>query len=198
MSAVAGAAAPRVDPRVARSRAAVVAAALDIVRERGIAACTIEAVAQRSGVARSTIYRQWDDQPALVLDAIGSTLTAPPDPDTGTLRGDLLALLGGLARALQEGPGAALLPAVVEAAERDPRFAELHRREASLRHRVVRDVLERGVARGELPPGTDPDDVLDLVTGPLFHRRWVSRGSVDPGFAVRVVDVVLAGYAGAR
>ena len=66
------------DPRVIRSRTAVIAATLDLLAERGITATTIEAVAERSGVARTTIYRQWDGQPALVLDAIGTTLTIPP------------------------------------------------------------------------------------------------------------------------
>lgn len=62
------------DPRVARSRTAVIAATLDLLAERGITATTIEAVAERSGVAKTTIYRQWDRQPELVLDAIGTTV----------------------------------------------------------------------------------------------------------------------------
>jgi AcrR family transcriptional regulator len=177
-----------------RSRAAVLAATLDLVAERGIAATTIESVAERSGVAKTTIYRQWADQPALILDAIATTLHEPPDPSTGNLRDDLVQLLVGLARALHDGPAAALMPALIEAAERDPAFAALHRREASERHRVVLAVIARGVGRGELPPETDPAEVLDLVTGPLFYRRWVSAGSVDADFAVRVVDLVLAAY----
>ncbi|HEY3437655.1 MAG TPA: TetR/AcrR family transcriptional regulator, partial [Actinotalea sp.] len=159
-----------------RSRAAVLAATLDLVAERGIAATTIESVAERSGVAKTTIYRQWADQPALILDAIATTLHEPPDPSTGNLRDDLVQLLVGLARALHDGPAAALMPALIEAAERDPAFAALHRREASERHRVVLAVIARGVGRGELPPETDPAEVLDLVTGPLFYRRWVSAG----------------------
>lgn len=66
------------DPRVARSRTAVIAATLDLLAERGITATTIEAVAERSGVAKTTIYRQWDRQPELVLDAIGTTVRTPP------------------------------------------------------------------------------------------------------------------------
>ena len=184
---------PRTDPRVLRSRAAVLGATLELLVEKGIAATTIEAVSERSGVAKTTIYRQWEDQPALVHDAFATTLVEPPDPDTGTLRGDLVALLTGLAGALTRGPAAALMPALIEAAERDPAFAELHRREAEQRHRVVRGVIERGISRGELPAGTETDDVLDLLTGPLFHRRWVSGGVLDGGFAALVVDVVLAG-----
>ncbi|MBQ1074631.1 TetR/AcrR family transcriptional regulator [Micromonospora sp. C31] len=176
-----------------RSRATVIAAALDLLTERGIAATTVEAVAERSGVAKTTIYRHWKDQPALVLDAIASTLQEPPDPDTGTLRGDLNALLAGLATALRDSPAARLMPALIDAAERDPAFAALHRREATHRHRTVRAVIVRGIDRGELPPDTDPDEVLDLLAGPVFYRRWVSTGTVDTVFTTRVVDLVLAG-----
>ena len=184
----------RMDPRVARSRTAVIAATLDLLIERGITATTIEAVAERSGVAKTTIYRQWDGQPSLVLDAIGTTLRTPTDPDTGTLRGDLLGLLGGLADALTTSPAAGLMPALIDAAERDPAFAALHHREATQRHQVVHTAIARGIERGELPPDTDPAEVLDMVTGPVFYRRLVSAGTVDRAFAHRVVDRVLAAY----
>ena len=142
-------------------------------------------------MAKTTIYRQWSDQPSLVIDAITGTLREPPDPATGSLRGDLLELLAGLAEALQHDVAAKLTPAVIDAAERDPRFAALHRHQAAARHRTVLEVITRGISTGEIPSGTDPDDVLDLLTGPLFYRRWVSAGAVDADFAARVVDRVL-------
>lgn len=188
----------RPDPRVLRSRAAAIRAALELVAERGIPAATVEAVAERSGLAKTTLYRLWPDRAALVLDAFGATLTAPGDPDTGSLRGDLLHLVTGLARALTTGPAAALMPALIDAAERDPAFAALHRREADQRHRVVLDVIARGVARGELPGGTDPAEVLDLLAGPLFHRRLISTPELTTAFAERVVDLVLRAYAPGR
>lgn len=70
--------------------------------------------------------------------------------------------------------------------------------EATHRHRVVRDVITCGIHRGALPQGTDADDVLDLLTGPVFYRRWVSTGAVDQQFTTRVIDVVLAGYQARR
>ena len=182
------------DPRMLRSRAAGSRAAVDLLAERGIAATTIEAVAERSGVAKTTIYRQWGGQAALVMDAFDSILAPPPDPDTGTLRGDLLQLLTGLAAALRTGPAPALMFALIDAAERDPAFAALHRREARARHRVVLGVIARGVERGELPAGTDPGDVLDMLAGPVLHRRAVSTGRVSAAFAERVVDRVLTAY----
>lgn len=183
----------RMDPRVARSRTAVLAATLELLTERGILGTTIESVSERSGVAKTTIYRHWDGQAALVLDAFGEVLQPPPEVDTGSLRGDLVAMLGGLTAALTSSAAARLMPALIDAAERDAAFAELHQAEARRRHAVAAGVIRRGVARGELPPGTDVDAVIDLLAGPLFHRRLVSSGAVDAAFAERVVDVVLAG-----
>lgn len=177
-----------------RSRATVLTTTLELLIERGVAATTIEAVAERSGVAKTTIYRQWPGQSDLVLDAFDSVLRPPADPDTGTLRGDLLVLTTGLAHALSSGPATRLMLSLIDAAERDPAFAALHRREAAARHAVILAVIARGVRRGELPAGTEPAEVLDLIAGPLFHRRAVSQGSVDGRFATRVVDRVLAAY----
>ncbi|MFC4149849.1 TetR/AcrR family transcriptional regulator [Micromonospora mangrovi] len=184
------------DPRVRRTRAAVITAALGLLTERGLAGTTIEAVAERSGVAKTTIYRHWDGQGALVLDAFDTVRRAPVDPDTGTLRGDLLDLVTGLAGALSTGPAAGLMFALIDAAERDPQLAALHRREAEARHAVILHAITRGIARGELPADTDPADVLDQLAGPLFHRRAVSGATLDAAFAERVVDGVLAAYAG--
>ncbi|MFS0701693.1 TetR/AcrR family transcriptional regulator C-terminal ligand-binding domain-containing protein [Cellulomonas sp. 179-A 4D5 NHS] len=169
----------QLDPRVARSREAVLAAALELLLERGIVGTTIEAVAERSGVAKTTIYRQWEGQPALVLDAFDSALRPPVDPETGSARGDLRVLLHGLADALSAGPAAILMSALIDAAERDPAYAALHKREAAQRHAVVRACIERGIARGELRPDSQPDTLIDLLAGPLFHRRLVSSGRVE-------------------
>jgi AcrR family transcriptional regulator len=184
----------RTDPRVVRTRAVVIRATLDLLARRGIAGTTIEAVAEQSGVAKTTIYRHWDSQAALVLDAFGTLLRPPPDPDTGTLRGDLLDLLTGFATSLSAGPATGLMFALIDAAERDPAFAQLHRREAATRHATVLAVITRGIRRGELPAGTDPAEVLDLLAGPVFHRRAVSGRTVDRPFAEQVVDRVLAAY----
>ena len=165
----------RMDPRVIRSRTAVISATLDLLAERGITGTTIEAVAERSGVAKTTIYRQWNGQPALVLDAIGTTLHPPTDPDTGTLRGDLLDLLGGFVDALSTSPAASLMLALIDAAERDPAFAALHHTEAAQRHQVVYTAIARGIDRGELTAGADPAEVLDMVAGRFLSAPGLIR-----------------------
>ena len=183
----------RLDPRVSRSRRRVLAAALDLVAERGVAGATVEAVSAHSGVAKTTIYRQWPNQGALVLDAFRAVAPDPPLPDTGTLHDDLVMLVSGLAEALSSGPASQVMPALVEASGRNPEFARLHTEEAARRHRPVLAVLERGRQRGELPPDADLDELVDLLAGPVFHRRYVSGAPLDAGFAARVVTRVLSG-----
>jgi AcrR family transcriptional regulator len=181
----------RRDPRVVRSRERVLAAVVDLVVERGASGTTIEAVAERSLVAKTTIYRQWPHQAALVLDAFRSAAEDPPATDTGSLRGDLVVLLAGLAEALGSGPAGPLMAALIDAAGRDPAFAAQHAEEARRRHRPVLEVLERGVARGELPTGADLEGLVDRLAGPVFHRRFVSGLPVDARFVEQVVDAVL-------
>ena len=145
-------------------------------------------------MAKTTIYRHWNGQAALVLDAFAAVRRPPEDPDTGTLRGDLVALVTGLADAVSAGPAAGLWFALVDAAERDPHLAALHHREAEVRHAVILRVVERGVGRGELPDGTDPAEVLDLLAGPIFYRRATRGAAVDRRYAERLADRVLRAY----
>ncbi len=179
------------DPRMSRSRQRALAATLDLVAERGIAGASVEAVSARSGVAKTTVYRQWPNQAALVLDAFRSIAPDPPLPDTGTLRADLEVLVGGFAEALGRGRAGVFMAALIDAAQRDPDFADLHAAETRRRHAPVLAVLARGLRRGELPPGTDLDALVDRLAGPVLHRRFVSGLPLDRGFGQRVVHGVL-------
>lgn len=179
------------DPRMSRSRQRALGAALDLIAERGIAGASIEAVSARSGVAKTTIYRQWPNQAALVLDAFRSIAPDPPVPDTGTLRGDLKVLVGGFAEALGHSRAAVLMAALIDAAQRDEDFAQLHAQESARRHRPVLSVLARGLERGELPDGTDLDTLVDRLAGPVLHRRFITGLSLHRDFGEQVVDAVL-------
>ncbi len=181
------------DPRVARSKAAVLEATRSLVAESGIGETTIDAISERSGVAKTTIYRHWPGKPAIVLDALAQVMAPPPDPDTGSVRDDLVTLLVGLIDGLSRGPLAPLLTSMMDAAERDPEVARVHRDEAAARHRVLRDAVVRGIGRGELPAGTDADTVVAQVVGPVVYRRLVAGQEVGATDAVAVVDRALRG-----
>ena len=176
---------------MARSRQRVLTAALELLAERGVAGATIEAIAHRAGVAKTTIYRQWPHQGALVLDAFRTAAPDPPATDTGSARTDLIVLLTGLAAGLTSAAVGTLLPSLIDAAGRDIDFATLHANEARRRHEPVIVVLQRAVERGELPDDSNLDELLDRLAGPVFHRRYVSGLPLDQAFIEHVVDGVL-------
>lgn len=135
------------DPRVVRSKQRIVAGCLDVMEDRGVAATTVEEISERSGVAKTTIYRHWTDRSSLVIDALASLLDDPVDPDTGSFAGDLAVLANGLGAGLSESRWSALLPSIIDAAEHDPELARLHREMTDRRHGVVRAVTARSSAR---------------------------------------------------
>lgn len=178
---------------MARSKAAILGACATLLSEQGFAGVTVEAVAARSGAAKTTIYRHWPSREALLVEAFGACAGAPSAPDTGGLRGDVGAVLHGLARALEGATWCAALPSLVDAAGRDPELARLHERFIAERRQPMVAAVRRGVERGELPPETDVDMAVAMLAGPLFYRRMISREPLDAAFVERVLDVGLRG-----
>lgn len=185
---------PSSDPRVARSRERVLSTTLDLLTESGLGGLTVDEVSKRSGVAKTTIYRHWSNRNALVVDACLRMGDGDEDPpDTGTLDGDLRAILTELAGLLATARWSAIMPSIIDAAERDPDIAEVHSR-LQVRHAApMRAALERAVGRGQLSPDADLDAMAAALRGPLYFRRWFTREPVDAAFVDLVVRGVLAG-----
>lgn len=179
--------------RACRSGDAILATTLELLAERGIEGLTVDGVAARAKVGKATIYRHWRSRAELVMDAMASLPTPPPPEPTGDLRADLCRAYVGLAELLSDPDRSRLLAALVDAAERDPELARLHVEHSAVRRAPARALFEAAIARGELPPTTDPDLAVDLVVGPLFHRRLLLHQQVTEGFVTTVVDTVLAG-----
>ncbi|HEX7305648.1 TetR/AcrR family transcriptional regulator [Lentzea sp.] len=180
-----------VDVRVQRSKAAVLAQTYELLSAGGIGGVSIDEVSRRSGVSKTTIYRHWPSRAALLVEACSTIGSAPPVPDTGSFGGDLVALTEALAEQLRSARWAAVLPSIVDAAERDPDLAGLH---ADLHARLMAPfdvVTERARTRGELAADRGPADVTAAVAGPLFYRRWFSREPLDAAFVTRVVEDAL-------
>ena len=194
MTAVTGAvpaAPPRVRRRSSRSHAAILESTVDLLCELGFAGLTIEGVAARAGVGKSTIYRHWRSKAELVIEAFGSLIRTAPPVHTGDLRTDLVERVRNVSAVISSPPLAPILPSLLDAAERDPELAELHRHFTALRRRGVLDVLDAGMAAGTVAPGCDVELVADLLAGPVFYRRLISRAPLGPAFADRLVDALL-------
>jgi AcrR family transcriptional regulator len=191
--ATASCALPEWDPRVARSRAVVLAACAELLGEVGFGGVTIEAVAARSGVAKTTIYRQWPSRAELMIDAFRTMATPPVAPDTGDVAGDLEQMMLTLARDLVTAPWARAMPSLADAAARDPELARLHAQFSRECRTPVVEVVARAQGRGELDPGVAPDVVCAALAGPLFFRHMVSREPIDAGFVNALLASVLDG-----
>ncbi len=165
-------------------------ATLALLAESGVAATTIEAIADRSGVAKTTIYRHWDSKPKLVIDAVESLTREGTVPDTGSFGGDLESLAVGLSGALTSGPFASLLPSLIDAAQRDPEMSKLHERFAADREMTVRHIVTRARSRGEIRDDVSDNDVVDLVAGPIFYRRLVAPSRLDARSARRLAELI--------
>ncbi|GAA3395060.1 TetR/AcrR family transcriptional regulator [Streptomyces roseoviridis] len=150
----------------------------------GFARMSIEGIARRAGVGKTAVYRRWKSKLSLVLDLVGAVaVQGLPVPATGSLHGDLRALLEVAARALRHPVASQVVPDLLVEAARHPEIADALR--AVLldpQQGVMTQVVRAAAERGELPDGTDPDRALDLVVGPLYWRLVVVRTEPPEGY----------------
>ena len=179
------------DPRVERSRTVILSAALDLLGEVGYGGLTIEAVAARAGVGKSTIYRHWTGKLDLVEDAIRTMKAVLALPAGGSVRERLVDLLTQVARAMADSTWSSCLPAIIDAAERDPEVLAIQRRLAWERRQLFVDLLAEGVAIGEVPPHLDLGLVAECLVGPIIVRRLLLHEPFDPTAVPALVAQVL-------
>jgi AcrR family transcriptional regulator len=180
-------------PRSESSRNAILQAASELLLERGLNAISMDAVAERAGASKATIYRWWPSKELLALDALFSEWTARPADthDTGSLTGDLLALIRPWARQLAAKPYGGVIAALITKAHSDPEFAEEYRaRFVQPRRDDARVIFARAIDRGEVRPDTDVEVALDLLYGPFYHRILHGHAKLTDRFARTVVDYV--------
>jgi AcrR family transcriptional regulator len=176
-----------VDGRVRRSRERVLAAAFELLGEHGVVGFSVDEVARRSGVAKTTIYRHWPSREVLVLDVASRLSAEQPVPDTGSLAADVTAVLVNLGDLLGTARWSTVVPSIVDVAERDPEFARVHGEIQRGHAAPLRTVLERAVDRGDLPAAAETASLISALVGPLYYRRWFSREPIDEQFVASVV-----------
>ena len=176
-------------------------AAAELLLTRGLSAVSMDAVAERAGVSKATIYRWWPTKESLALDALYTEWAAvqPGPRNTGTLRGDLLSLLRPWARLATSKPYGRVIGALITEAQTDPAFAAEYRlRVVEPRRDQTRAIFRRAIERGEIPPDTKVEVAIDLVYGPLYHRLLHGHAPLNDRFVRDVVDMALAGLQPAR
>ena len=160
-------------PRSERAREAILSAAAELLLARGLGAVSMDAVAERAGVSKATIYRWWPTKETLALEALYHEwdTARPSSRDTGSLRGDLLALLRPWIRFVRTRPYGRVIAALITEARTDPQFAEQYRaRFVEPRREPARALFARAIERGEIPAHSDIEVALDLLYGAIYHR----------------------------
>lgn len=186
-------------PRSQQAHAAILRAAIALIREVGYDALAMDAIAARAGVGKATIYRRWASKESLVIEAIDQIMRSIEVPDTGSVQDDLRGLLGEMVELYREPESAAMLSSLVAAMARSQAIAEAVRNSMlATRRRALRTVLERGIARGQLARDTDVDLVIDMLSGPLFYRLVVTGAPIDERVAGEMVEIVSRGLAPPR
>ena len=183
--------------RSAETEQAILQVTRELLVECGVQGLTIEKVAARAGVAKTTIYRRWRDKDelalAVVLDMVEQVVKLP---DLGDTRAELLAFVNAAVKVLGSTLMGRVMQGLVSDLATDPELAQAFRdRVVSVRDGEVERLVERGIARGDLRPDTNPETAHELLIGPVYYRLLLSGRPLDRAFAKRNVEAVLRAFA---
>jgi AcrR family transcriptional regulator len=183
-------------PRSEQADQAIIDAALCVFAEHGVEGLCIEKVAAMAGVGKATIYRRWPGKEDLLLDALASLKTPLPEPRGDSVREDLVALMQTMASDYADPRRAREFALLLGEGAKYPRLmAKYTGTVLEPRREVIRSVLRRGIASGELRPDVDVDVALFMLTGAVIARGKDQPEAISASYAQRVVDELLAGLA---
>lgn len=182
-------------PRSERADKAIIEATLDLLAaEGGVGAVSIEAVAARAGVGKTTIYRRWAGKESLIVDALAAIKAPPPEPVGESVRDDLIAQLDAKRMDIADPRLGCLFWTVQGSAEKYPELAERYaERIVEPRRDKIRQVLRRGVETGEVRADLDVETSLGLLSGAVHNRNRVPADPLPEDYVARVVDLFLEG-----
>lgn len=179
--------------RTARTRAAVLQAALSELIESGYAGTTVERIAARAGVAKTTIYRRWGGLNGLLADLMAQVAEQEiPVPDTGHFDADLRALAREIVASLQLPGIRAAFGSILASAIQDQATRELLSRFIATRTATMAVIIRRASQRGDLPDGADAAEVLQIVTAQIYYRLFIVGEPPSPALADRAAATAAA------
>jgi AcrR family transcriptional regulator len=185
-------------PRSERAEQAILDATLEAIAERGVDGVGCEDIAARAGVGKATLYRRWPGKEDLLIAAFASLKSPLPEPRGESVREDLIAMLGVMANDADDPRYARQFALLHGEGQRYPRLVKRYKEQVvEPRRELIRSVLRRGVATGELRADTDVEIAMLALTGAVMARGKHDPAPAEPCFATRVVDELLKGI-GAR
>jgi AcrR family transcriptional regulator len=181
-------------PRDRTLDARILEQVLGLLGSHGYAGLTLDELAARSGVAKTTILRRWPSKAAVAAAGVERLALQSVDvPDSGTLRGDLHAMLHGAAEMFARGRGQ-FVPRLFREAGHHPEITDLLFTVIHTRRQAYRRALALAIARGELAPSADQDLLIDLLIGPIWTRLLITRDPITPEYVDSIVEAVLTAF----
>jgi AcrR family transcriptional regulator len=183
-------------PRSERAEQAILDATLDAIIECGIEGVRCEDVAARAGVGKATLYRRWTGKEDLLIAAFASIKSPLPEPAGQSVRADLTAMLTVMAEDANDPRYARQFALLHDEGQRYPRLVKRYKEQVvEPRRELIRSVLRRGIASGELRADTDVEIAMLTLTGAVLARGKHDLGPAEPDFAARVVNELMLGLA---
>jgi AcrR family transcriptional regulator len=172
----------------------ILALTFQLIADHDVSGVSMDMVAAKAGVSKATLYRRWRSREELIQSTIDNMRRPASDPETGSLRGDLTALLGGLVAFLNRPVGGKVFAAFLNAAVRNPDLAALNRAMTDDVRSVYAAVIRRAIERGELAPGTDVPLVIDALISPFIYRLLVDNSDARQEDVEPVIDMVIRAF----
>src|SRR5919108_1514505 len=183
-------------PRSEQAEQAIIEATLDLFAEEGFEGVCVEAVAARAGVGKATIYRRWPNKEELLLAALGSMKSPYPEPTGVSVRDDLVAMLSVMCADMADPRKARRYALLLGEGEKYPRLMARYKETVvQPRRELMRSVIRRGIAAGELRADTDVEIAVLALTGTVLAKGKEADARLDGEFAARIVDELLLGLA---
>jgi len=183
-------------PRSEKAEQAIIQAALELFAEKGPDGLCVEAVAARAGVGKATVYRRWKNKEDLLLAALGSLKSPLPDPDTGSVRDDLIAMVTVMSQDAVDPARQRQYTLLLGEGEKYPKLmARYAETVVEPRRDLIRSVLRRGIEAGQIRSDLDIEVAMLTLTGAAMSRGRCEIIPHDEEFAERVVDSLLRGFA---
>ena len=182
------------NPRSQRVRQAVLDAATALMLEHGPNGVTVDQIAALSGASKATIYKHWPNKIAVTIDAFAAHMAQEvPRPDTGSTRRDLTEQVRAVCAFYASAAGKIFAQLIADV-QTDPDGAGLFlERFLAGRRQAVRELWDRGLARGDIRPGVDVEIGIDVLFGPAIFRLMTGHAPLDPAAAAAIADAALDG-----
>lgn len=183
-----------IDPRIERTRRVVLEATAELIGECGFSGTSIGAISDRSGVARSTIYRHWPERADLLLESMGKHVRDIEATYTGDLRRDLLRTFDHICSMLSDSATRSVVASFVAESTRDPELAALNSKFTKVRREASKRVIDDAVSRGDLPSDVDSTQMADDLAAGIFFRGLILREPIDAEWLESHVDRWISTY----